>query len=91
LSADDRQTRIDAIAAKALLLEPGDSFAVPVAGGESAAELALADIEDAVQRQHAAGAELLELFGPDELRMSIVSTSAATRIIIERAAAGGGD
>lgn len=85
MSADDRQARIDAIAAKALLLDPGDTFAVPVAGRESAAEVALSDIEDAIQRQHDAAEDLLDLFDPDELRMSLVSTSTATRIVIERA------
>ena len=34
MTADDRDARIDAIAAKALMLAPGDTFAVPVSGDE---------------------------------------------------------
>ncbi|PKQ38411.1 MAG: hypothetical protein CVT59_04115 [Actinobacteria bacterium HGW-Actinobacteria-1] len=88
MSADDRAARIDAIAVKALLLAPGDTFAVPVSGDDREAERALADIERAIERQYGAGRDMLsDLARPDELAMSIVRTRQASHIIIERAAA----
>lgn len=84
MSADDRDARIDAIAAKALMLAPGDTFAVPV-GDEREAERALADIERAIERQYDAGLDMLsDLAHPDELAMSVVQTRQASHIIIER-------
>ena len=88
VSADDRDAHIDAIAAKALMLAPGDTFAVLVSGDEREAERALADIERAIERQHDAGRDMLsDLAHPDELAMSSIRTRQAWHIIIERAAA----
>ncbi len=88
VSADDRAARIDAIAAKALMLAPGDTFAVPVSGGEREADRALADIERAIESQYDAGRDMLsDLAHPDELAMSRIRTRQAWRIIIERGAA----
>jgi len=56
--ADDREARIDAIAAKALMLAPGDTFAVPVSGDERAAEQTIADIERAIERQYESGRDM---------------------------------
>ena len=85
MSADDRDARIDAIAAKALMLARGDTFAVPVSGDERAAERALADIERAIERQHDAGCDMLpDLAHPDELAMSAVRTQQSFHIVIER-------
>jgi hypothetical protein len=86
VSVDDRDARIDAIAAKALMLAPGDTFAVPVSGDEREAERALADIERAIERQYEAGRDMVsDLAHPDELAMSSVRTRQASHIIIERA------
>ena len=88
MGADDRGARIDAIAAKALMLAPGDTFAVPVSGDERELERALADIERAIERQYDAGLDMLsDLAHPDELAMSAVRTRQASHIIIERRAA----
>ena len=88
MSADDRAARIDAIAAKALMLAPGDTFAVPVSGDEREVERALADIERAIERQHHAGRDMLsDLARPDELVMSSTRTRQTSHIIIEREAA----
>jgi hypothetical protein len=88
VTASDRNARIDAIAAKALMLAPGDTFAVPVSGDEGEAERALADIERAIERQHDAGRDMLsDLAHPDELAMSSIRTRQAWHIIIEHAAA----
>ncbi|MHB1341988.1 MAG: hypothetical protein ACYCX5_09560 [Coriobacteriia bacterium] len=88
MSAYDRDARIDAIAAKALMLAPGDTFAVPVSGDEREAERALADIGRAIERQYDAGRDMLsDLAHPDELAMSTVRTCHASHIIIEREAA----
>ena len=85
MSADDRDARIDAIAAKALMLAPGDTFAVPVSGDERETERAMADIERAIERQYEAGRDMLsDLAHPDELAMSNIQTSQAGHIIIER-------
>ncbi|HAL29364.1 MAG TPA: hypothetical protein DCP20_01420 [Coriobacteriia bacterium] len=85
MSADDRAARIDAIAAKALMLAPGDTFAVPVSGDEREAERALADIERAIERQYAAGRDMLsDLAHPDELAMSTIRTDRSFHIVIER-------
>ena len=85
MSAEDRDARIDAIAAKALMLAPGDTFAVPVSGGEREADRALADIERAIERQYEAGRNMLsDLAHPDELAMSSIRTRQAWHIIIER-------
>ena len=87
VTADDREVRIDAIAAKALMLAPGDTFAVPVSGDEGEAKRALADIERAIERQYDAGRDMLsDLARPDELAMSSIRTRQAWHIIIERAA-----
>lgn len=87
MSANDRDARIDAIAAKALMLAPGDTFAVPVSGDEREAERALADIMRAVERQYDAGRDMLsDLARPDELAMSSIRTRQASHIIIERRA-----
>lgn len=86
MSVDDRDARIDAIAAKALMLAPGDTFAVPVSWDEHEAERALADIERAIERQYETGRDMLsDLAHPDELAMSSVRTRQASHIIIERA------
>ena len=88
MSADDRDARIDAIAAKALMLAHGDTFAVPVSGDEREAERALADIEQAIERQYEAGRDMLsDLAHPDELAMSSIRTGHASHIIIERVGA----
>ena len=88
VSVDDRDARIDAIAAKALMLAPGDTFAVPVSGDEREAERALADIERAIERQYEAGREMVsDLAHPDELAMSSIRTRQASHIIIERGGA----
>jgi hypothetical protein len=88
MTADDRDARIDAIAAKALMLAPGDTFAVPVSGDEREAERALADIERAIERQYDAGRDMLsDLARPDELALSSIQTRQASHIIIERGAA----
>lgn len=88
VSADDRDVRIDAIAAKALMLATGDTFAVPLSGDEREAEQALADIERAIERQYAAGRDLLyDLAHPDELAMSSIRIHQAWHIIIERGTA----
>ena len=85
MSADDRGARIDAIAAKALMLARGDTFAVPVSGDEREAERALADIERAIERQHDAGRNMLsDLAHPDELAMSTIRTDRSFHILIER-------
>jgi len=88
VNTDDRDARIDAIAAKALMLAPGDTFAVPVSGDEREVERALTDIERAIERQYEAGCDMLsDLAHPDELAMSTVRTRHASHIIIERKAA----
>ena len=88
VSADDRDARIDAIAAKALMLARGDTFAVPVSGDERAVERALADIERAIERQYGAGRDMLpDLAHPDELAMSSIRTDQSFHIVIEREAA----
>ena len=88
MTADDRDARIDAIAAKALMLAPGDTFAVPVSGDEREAERALADIERAIARQYDAGRDMLsDLAHPDELAMSSIRTDQSFHIVIEREAA----
>jgi len=88
VSADDRGARIDAIAAKALILARGDTFAVPVSGDEREAERALADIERAIERQYDAGRDMLpDLARPDELAMSSIRTDQSFHIVIERGAA----
>ena len=85
MSADDRGARVDAIAAKALMLAPGDTFAVPVSGDEREVERAMADIERAIERQYESGREMLsDLAHPDELAMSSIRTHHAAHIIIER-------
>ena len=85
MSADDRGARIDAIAAKALMLARGDTFAVPVSGDDRAAERALADIEQAIERQYDAGRDMLpDLAHPDELAMSSIRTEQSFHIVIER-------
>jgi len=85
VSADDRGARIDAIAAKALMLARGDTFAVPVSGDDRAAERALADIEQAIERQYDAGRDMLpDLAHPDELAMSSIRTEQSFHIVIER-------
>ena len=85
MTADDRDARIDAIAAKALMLAPGDTFAVPVSGDEREAERALADIERAIERQYDAGRDMLsDLAHPDELAMSTIRTDRSFHIVIER-------
>ena len=85
MSADDRGARIDAIAAKALMLARGETFAVPLSGDERAAERALADIERAIERQYDAGRDLLpDLAHPDELAMSSIRTDRSFHIVIER-------
>ncbi|MBN1458053.1 MAG: hypothetical protein JXA57_00860 [Armatimonadetes bacterium] len=87
MCAGDRDARIDAIAAKALMLAPGDTFAVPVSGDERESQRALADIERAIERQHEAGRDLLpDLAHPDELAMSCIRTRQGWHIIIERPA-----
>lgn len=88
MSADDRGARIDAIAAKALMLGRGDTFAVPVSGDERAAERALADIERAIERQYDAGRDMVsDLAHPDELTMSSIRTDRCFHIVIERGTA----
>lgn len=88
MSADDRGARINAIAAKALMLAHGDTFAVPVSGDEHAAERALADIERAIERQYDAGRDMLpDLAHPDELAMSSIRTDRSIHIVIERGTA----
>lgn len=89
MSADDgRDARIDAIAAKALMLAVGDTFAVPVSGDDSEVDQAMGDIEQALERQYESGRELLsDLAHPDELAMSSIRTPETARIIIERTGA----
>ena len=88
MSADDRGARIDAIAAKALMLARGDTFAVPVSGDERESERALADIEQAIERQYDAGRDMLpDLAHPDELAMSSIRTDRSFHIVIERGTA----
>ena len=88
VSVDDRAARIDAIAAKALMLAPGDTFAVPVSGDQREAERALADIERAIERQYDAGRDMLpDLAHPDELAMSSIRTDRSFHIVIERGTA----
>lgn len=85
MTADERSARIDAIAAKALLLAPGDTFAVPVSGDEREVKRAVTDIERAIQRQYEPGCEVLsDLAHPEELAISSIRTRQASRIIIER-------
>jgi len=87
VSADDRAARIDAIAVKALLLAPGDTFAVPVSGDEFEADRTLAEIERAIERQYDAGRDMLpDLAHPDELAMSSIRTDQSSHIVIEREA-----
>ena len=88
MTADDRDVRIDAIAAKALMLAPGDTFAVPVSGDEREVEQAMEDIERAIERQYESGRDMLsDLAHPDELAMSSIRTRQASHIIIERGGA----
>ena len=85
MSVDDREARIDAIAAKALMLAVGDTFAVAVSGDERETERAMADIERAIERQYEAGRDMLsDLAHPDELAISSIRTRQAGHIIIER-------
>ena len=85
MSEGDRGARVDAIAAKALMLAPGGTFAVPVSGDDREVERAMADIERAIERQYESGRHILhDLAHPDELTTSSIRTSQAIRIIIER-------
>jgi len=87
VSEDDRDARIDAIAAKALMLAPGDTFAVPVSGDEREVERARMDIERAIERQYEAGRDMVsDLAHPDQLAMNSIRTRQASHIIIEREA-----
>ena len=87
MSANDRAARIDAIAAKALMLAPGGTFAVPVSGDEREVERALANIERAIGRQYDTGRDMLsDLAYPDELAMRSIRTRQVWHIIIERRA-----
>lgn len=88
VSADERDTRIDAIAAKALMLASGDTFAVPVSGDEREVARAMSDIKRAIERQYEAGRGMLsDLAHPSELMISSTRTSQATRIIVQRGVA----
>ena len=85
MTTDDRDVRIDAIAAKALMLSPGDTFAVQVSGGHEEARRAEEDIEHAIERQYEYGREMVaDLAHPDELATRCIVTQRTAHLIIER-------
>ena len=68
----DSTARIDAIAAKALLLEPGELFTVGVAGDEERALRTCDEIMDAVERQADAAVELMSWqIGPGSFGIAV--------------------
>jgi len=67
----DRQVTIDAIAAKALMLEPGECFAAKVETGDP--ERASDEIEESIERQHSHAVELLgEAVPLDEIGLRVI-------------------
>ena len=85
MSTDDRDARIHAIAAKALMLEPGGTFEVPVAGGVDETDLTCDEIEAAIEDLHIGGVQLLpELTHPREIAVRAVKTAHSGRILVER-------
>ena len=85
MTTDDRRVRIDAIAAKALMLSLGESFAVPVSGGREEVQSAMEEVEDAIVRQYEYGCEMAAgLAPPEEIATRYVVTRDAAHLIIER-------
>lgn len=85
MTVDDRNARIEAIAAKALMLAPGGVFAVPVSGGNEEAAWLEGEVEDAFERQYHYGCQMVpNLAHPDELATRIVTSTDAAHLIIER-------
>ena len=88
MTTDDRDIRIDAIAAKALMLSPGEVFAVWASGGHEEARRAEEDVEHAIERQYECGRQMVgDLVPPDELATLCIVTEQAACLIIERASA----
>lgn len=81
------QLRIEAIAAKALMLDPGDSFAVPVTGDAETLEQCVCDVNDALRREYAAISDLMPcLAHPDEILLGEYQTAwDRGTLIVERA------
>ena len=81
----DRSARIHAVAAKALMLEPRDTFTVPVTGSRDDADFAVEQIEDAIQDLYLGGVQLLpHLALREEITLRAVVTEASTHIVVER-------
>ncbi len=83
-----RQQAIDAAAAKALLLEPGDSFVVPLEQpGEDYAEESVDELEAAIRVQYDAGVALMpDLAEPSSIGVApIVMPSGKGYIVVDRA------
>jgi len=74
---DERERRwIDAVAARALLLDPGECFAVRADGAADYAEECVTEIEESMERQYAASVDLLPwLAHPDTIGTLVITTS----------------
>lgn len=82
LSNEDMLTMAAVVAAKALMLEPGESFVVPVDGDEAYLDRCVAEVESALDAQHRAGSKLiLGLAEPNQVHVDVVSN----KIVISRA------
>ena len=85
---DDKGARIQIVAAKALLLEPGCLFKVPVKGDEIAG--VVAELKAAIADQfHDGGGLFPALAAPAEIKMHVVGTARSGHVIVERLAPAG--
>ena len=84
----DCGARIEGIAVKALLLDPGTGFAVRVKGGKRATLSAVERIDVAIKEQYvfSGGGMFPDLAAPHEIDLQAVQAGEATHVIIQRQA-----
>jgi hypothetical protein len=83
LTARDESVRIDAIAAKALMLARGESFAVRVGEGHDEATELEEAVEVAIETQYDHGREMVpNLAHPDDIGTLVVGTNSLAHLII---------
>jgi hypothetical protein len=88
-AADERQMRVEGVAWKALLLDSGDSFCIPVSGGAAEAAAAEQSVRDALVREYELGQAIVQgLAEPGEIVMRSIVTPQGSHLLIERVAAG---
>lgn len=87
-----RKAHIDAAAAKALLLQPGESFVIRVDGDSAYLQRCAYDVEAAIEAEYENAGELRSMMAhPDELYAAPLDMEPHKRLVIGRAGDDGED